>query len=48
MNYYNPRVWLIENPQTGMLKDRPFMVGLQIISVIATGVIKSELGCGII
>jgi hypothetical protein len=28
INYYNPRVWFIENPQTGMLKDRDFMVGL--------------------
>ena len=28
IDYYNPRVWFIENPQTGMLKDRPFMVGL--------------------
>ena len=22
INYFNPRVWFIENPQTGMLKDR--------------------------
>ena len=28
INYYNPRVWFIENPQTGMLKDHDFMVGL--------------------
>jgi hypothetical protein len=28
IDYYNPRVWFIENPQTGMLKDRPFMDGL--------------------
>ncbi len=27
INYFNPRVWFIENPQTGMLKDRTFMVG---------------------
>ena len=27
INYYNPRVWFLENPQTGTLKDRPFMVG---------------------
>jgi len=26
--HFNPTVWLIENPQTGMLKDRPFMNGL--------------------
>ena len=25
INYFNPRVWFIENPQTGMLKDRFFM-----------------------
>ena len=28
INYYNPRVWFLENPQTGMLKDRPFMQDL--------------------
>ena len=28
INYYNPRFWFIENPQTGLLKDRPFMGGL--------------------
>ena len=28
INYYNPRVWFLENPQTVMLKDRPFMLGL--------------------
>ena len=28
IDYYNPRVWFIENPQTGLLKDRPFMQGL--------------------
>ena len=25
INYFNPRVWFIENPQTGLLKDRRFM-----------------------
>lgn len=26
INYFNPKIWFIENPQTGLLKDRPFMV----------------------
>ena len=25
VHYFNPRVWWIENPRTGHLKDRPFM-----------------------
>jgi site-specific DNA-cytosine methylase len=28
INYFNPKAWFIENPQTGLLKDRPFMVGI--------------------
>jgi hypothetical protein len=28
INYFNPKIWFIENPQTGLLKDRPFMVGI--------------------
>jgi len=33
INYFNPRVWFIENPQTGLLKDRPFMVGVPFCDV---------------
>ena len=28
INYFNPRVWFIENPQTGLLKDREFMLSI--------------------
>ena len=28
INYFNPRAWFIENPQTGLLKDGPFMEGI--------------------
>ena len=27
IEYFNPRVWFIENPQTGLLKKKEFMVG---------------------
>ena len=33
INYFNPRVWFIENPQTGLLKDRPFMVSIPFCDV---------------
>jgi len=28
IRYFNTKIWFIENPQTGMLKDREFMKGL--------------------
>ena len=33
INYFNPRVWFIENPQTGLLKDRPFMLSVPFCDV---------------
>ena len=28
IDYFKPKVWCIENPQTGLLKRQPFMIGL--------------------
>ena len=33
IEYFNPEVWFIENPQTGALKDRSFMKDLPFIDV---------------
>ncbi len=33
ISYLNPRVWFIENPQTGLLKNRPFMSGIPFCDV---------------
>lgn len=31
IDYFKPRYWFIENPQSGLLKSRPFMTGLPYI-----------------
>jgi site-specific DNA-cytosine methylase len=33
IKYFKPKVWFIENPQTGMLKDRSFMRGVPFYDV---------------
>jgi len=33
IDYFKPQKWFIENPQTGMLKDRAFMEGLSFYDV---------------
>ena len=33
LEYFNPDKWFIENPQTGLLKDREFMWGLPYVDV---------------
>jgi len=33
INYFKPTAWYIENPQTGLLKSRPFMKDLSFIDV---------------
>jgi len=33
IDYFNPRAFVIENPQTGSLKDRPYMIGIPFIDI---------------
>jgi len=33
IEYFNPDMWFIENPQTGLLKDREFMFGLPYVDI---------------
>ena len=33
IDYFRPKYWIIENPQTGLLKEQPFMSGLNYYDV---------------
>ena len=34
INYFDPPYWIIENPQTGLLKNQPFMTNLPMMTWI--------------
>ena len=34
IDYFQPKWWWIENPATGMLKERPYMAGLQYVDIV--------------
>ena len=36
IDYFNPKWWVIENPQTGLLREQPFMSGLKNIMMSIT------------
>ena len=33
IDYFKPKCWIMENPQTGLLKEQPFMSGLKYYDV---------------
>ena len=48
IDYFTPKYWFIENPQTGLLKKHDFMKDLPILMLIIASMIcftgKSEMG----
>ena len=51
LEFFEPIYWIIENPQTGLLKDQLCMYGLPYVDVVIASMechIGNELGYGII